>query len=61
MIKMLEPVLIIRLKKEDISFAQKLFPELQKEYSDILLKETSKEYSCRLELDNQFLESEKYF
>lgn len=58
MIKMLETTLIIRVKQEDSQFVQKFFPELEREYSEVLKRETDRDYHCRLQIDNQFLDSE---
>ncbi len=58
MVKMLDPVLFVRVKKDDSNFVRKFFPELEKEFGALMLKETGKEYNTRLELDNHSLDTE---
>jgi len=57
MVKMLDKVLIVRVKHEDATFVKGFFPELEKEFKTLLTKETGTEYTCKLELDTTELDS----
>jgi V-type H+-transporting ATPase subunit E len=59
MVKLLEPVLKIRVRLQDRDTVQKFFPELEKEYSELMTKETTRDYVTKLELDNKNLENER--
>lgn len=58
MVKMLEPTAIVRVRNNDVDFVKKLFPECEKIFKDLMMKETENEYKCTLELDDKYLESE---
>ena len=56
MVKLLEPIVKIRVRLQDRDNVAKLFPECEKEYTQIMLKETEREYICKLELEKKDLE-----
>ena len=58
MVKLLEPVLKIRVRQQDRDIIQKLFPECERDFSDLMKKETDRDYVCKLELDAQILEND---
>lgn len=58
MVKMLDKVLLVRVKKDDASFVKTLFPDLEKEFSTLMKKETGNDYVCKLVVDTTVLDSE---
>ena len=50
MIKLLEKHLLVMCRKEDLSLVKSLKNECEKEFSEIMMRETKKEYSCNLEI-----------
>jgi hypothetical protein len=58
MVKMLDKVLLVKVKQSDFTFVKKLFPELEKEFKTLMKKETGDDYNCKLELDTHVLDSE---
>jgi len=60
MVKLLEKVCVVRVKKEDVDFVKKLLPECEKEYSKIMLENTQREYKCKLEMDKHFIDNDWY-
>jgi V-type H+-transporting ATPase subunit E len=53
MVKLLEPVCVVQVRKKDEEFVKKLFPGLEKEYAEFMNKETKEDYKCTLELDTR--------
>ena len=45
---MLEKELIVRVRKEDLGFVNKIVHECEEEYHDIMLRETNEEYTTKL-------------
>ena len=58
MVSLLEPIIKIRVRQQDRDNAVKLFPECEKEFSEIMKRETERDYSCKLQLDTKNLENE---
>ena len=61
MIKLLEPVLILISRKEDINLVRELIPECQREFEAIMIRETTGEREYKTELrisDRDFLTPE---
>jgi V-type H+-transporting ATPase subunit E len=59
MVKLLETTVLVQVRNIDVDFVKKLLPECQKEYAELLKRETGEEYKCNLEVDErQFLSSE---
>lgn len=59
MIKLLEPVCYIQVRKIDSDFIKKILNECEEEFTNLMKRETSKEYKCTLELDDHHLENER--
>jgi vacuolar-type H+-ATPase subunit E/Vma4 len=60
MIKLLEPELLIKVKKEDLALVRELKPECEKEFKEIMTRETPDEYSCELKIvDSEFITPEQ--
>ena len=60
MIKLLEKELLLKCRKEDAKLVKELLPECEREFSDIMLKETKTEYHTKLNLhDTEFLTLEQ--
>jgi V-type H+-transporting ATPase subunit E len=58
MVKLLEPMCYVRVRLIDANFVEALFEQCEREYSELMLKETDVEYKCTLELDKStYLES----
>ena len=56
MIKLLEKKLLVMCRKEDLSLVKDLKGECEKEFSEIMMRETNEEYNCHLEvLNSEFL------
>lgn len=58
MVKMLEPVLIVKVKKDDSSFVKKFFNDLEKEYTNLMKTQTGEDYKTTLQLDQEPLDSD---
>ena len=50
MIKLLEPTLQVKCRKEDVKDIQGMVSDLQSQYSKFMLNETGREYECNLEV-----------
>ena len=62
MIKLLEPELLLKVRKEDQAMVKELIPECEQEFVDIMKKETSgeTEYKCKLTLlENETMSAEQ--
>jgi V-type H+-transporting ATPase subunit E len=59
MIKLLEKELYLKCRKEDVQLVQSILQECEKEYSEIMMKETNEEYKTKLTLvDGEYLTAE---
>jgi vacuolar-type H+-ATPase subunit E/Vma4 len=58
MTKLFEKKCFIRVRKVDVDFVKKLTSECEKEYQQLMKKETGDNYECSLEIDTVYLESE---
>jgi vacuolar-type H+-ATPase subunit E/Vma4 len=59
MTKLIEIKCFVRVRKMDFDFVKKLLHECEREYAELMLKETGEEYECALEIDDEHLESEQ--
>ena len=60
MVKLLENVCLIRIRKIDEEFVKKLFKVCEDNFSKLLKEQTGEEYTCTLELDNIYLDNDAY-
>jgi V-type H+-transporting ATPase subunit E len=51
MIKLLEKELHLRCRKDDANLVKEIIPECEKEFQEIMLKETNEEYKTKLTLN----------
>ena len=58
-VKLLEDLVILRIRKEDENFIRKQLPDVSKEYSQFMRNETGDEYNVKFEIDGKFLENEQ--
>jgi V-type H+-transporting ATPase subunit E len=59
MVRLLETVCYIRVRKTDLDFVRKLLPQCEDEFEKLMKKETNRDYNCSLIVDeNEFLEIE---
>ena len=58
-VKLLEELVVLKIRSQDESFIRKVLPEIQKEYTAYMFKETGDEYNVRFEIDGIFLENEQ--
>ena len=59
MVKLLEKHCLIQTRKKDVEMVKGLLKTCEKEYADLLKKETEETYECILEVDEtHFLENE---
>lgn len=61
MVKLLENVCVIRIRKIDEEFVKKLFKVCEENFSKLMRDETGEEYKCSLEIDTIYLDNEAYF
>ena len=60
MIKLLEPTLQIKCRKEDVADIKKLTKDLETEFHNFMSEKTGREYNCSLVvLEDNFLTDEK--
>jgi hypothetical protein len=53
---MIENECIVRVRKEDYDAVSAILSKCEKEYNEIMKKETGRDYNCKLSLDSKFLE-----
>ena len=58
-VKLLEEVVVLKIRSEDESFIRKFLQEIQHEYTDYMKNETGDDYNVRFEIDGRFLENEQ--
>ena len=58
-VKLLEDVVILKIRSEDESFIRKFLPDIQQEYTNYMMKETGDNYSIKFEIDGNFLENKQ--
>jgi len=59
MIKLLEENVELKVREEEVPMVKRMLESCQDEFSVIMLRETTREYSCRLSVvEDQFLTSE---
>ena len=59
MIKFLEPEILLKCRKEDMKLLEELVPECEKEYAEIMLRETDQEYNTKLTMvEGEYLTNE---
>ena len=59
MVKLLEKDCFIKARKDDINYIQSIVKECEKEFSQIMTKETKRDYECKLSiLQDEFIENE---
>lgn len=59
MIKLLEPELLIKCRKEDLALIKGLQEEIQSEFTEIMKNETNEDYKCDLTIvESEFLSAE---
>lgn len=60
MIKLLEPELFVKVRKEDLNLVKELKSECEKEFHDIMTKETNEDYKTTLNIvESEFLTAEQ--
>ncbi len=60
MVKLLEPVCFVQVRKVDQDFVKKLFKDCEDEFSTLMKEQTGQDYKCKLEIDTNFLTNEAY-
>ena len=59
MIKLLDEGLELKVREDEVSLVESIIPECEAEFADIMLKETTREYSCELSvIQDSFLTME---
>jgi hypothetical protein len=58
-VKLLEELVILRIRSEDESFIRKFLPDIERDYTSYMKKETGDTYTVRFEIDGKFLENEQ--
>jgi V-type H+-transporting ATPase subunit E len=58
MVKLLEPVCLVQIRKCDEDFVKKLLKNCENDFSRLMKDQTGEEYKCTLEIDNTFLTNE---
>ena len=54
MVKLLESTCYIQIRKEDEKYVKSILKEYEKNYSEFMKKETSRDYNCKLIIDNEY-------
>lgn len=57
-VKLLEETVILRVRKNDKSFIERILKDIETEYHDYLKKETREDYAVKFEFDSTYLENE---
>ena len=59
MVKLLETQCFIKARKDDVDYIKSIIKECEKEFTNIMQKETKREYECKLSvLEDEFIEDE---
>ena len=59
MIKLLEDELELKVREQEVSMVQGILAECEAEYTDIMKRETTRDYACTLSvMEDQFLTNE---
>ena len=59
MVKLLEKECYLKIRKDDLDFIKSIIKECEKEYSDLMKRETKRDYACKLTLiEDEFMEDE---
>lgn len=58
-VKLLEDLVVLRIRSEDETFIRKFLPDIEKEYTLYMRQHTGDEYTVRFEIDGKFLENEQ--
>ena len=59
MIKLLEDELELKVREQEVSMVQGILSECEAEYTDIMKRETTRDYACSLSvMEDQFLTAE---
>lgn len=60
MVKLLEPVCIVRVRQSDISYVKTILKECENQFGQLMLKETESEFKCQLLVDeSEYLGDQK--
>lgn len=57
-VKLLEETVILRVRKIDKTFIERILKEIETEYYDYLKRETGEDFSVKFEFDSVHLENE---
>lgn len=60
MVKLLEPICLLQVRKIDESFVKKLIHDCEGEYTKLMKDQTGEEFKCTLEIDSSYLANETY-
>lgn len=60
-VKLLEENVVLRVRKTDKTFIEKILNAVAIEYNEYLKKETRDDFTVKFEFDSTFLENEQYF
>ena len=59
MIKLLDPELELKVREDEVDLVNSIIPECEAEFTDIMLKETTRDYMCSLSvIEDSFLTME---
>ena len=58
MVKLLESTCYLQIRKEDEKYVKSILKECEKNYSNFMKKETSRDYNCKLIIDNEYYDNE---
>ena len=58
MVKLLESTCYLQIRKEDEKYVKSILKECEKNYSEFMKKETSRDYNCKLIIDNEYYDNE---
>lgn len=59
MIKLLDPELELKVREDEVDLVKSIIPECEAEFTEIMLKETTRDYTCSLSvIEDSFLTME---
>ena len=58
MVKLLESTCYLQIRKEDEKYVKSILKECEENYSNFMKKETSRDYNCKLIIDNEYYDNE---
>ncbi len=58
LVKMLEPVCLVQVRKVDSEFVKRMMKDIEEEFSQLMKEQTGEEFKTVIDIDTEYLEKE---